>query len=64
VVYKQMHKKLARCDIGVLSCDLVAESAQVVYMPLTHPNLLLERVVGRVKFLENGLLRSENMSEM
>jgi hypothetical protein len=58
----QMHKKLARCDIGV-SCASVAESAQV-HAVNTSNHLLLERVVGCVEFLENCLLGSKNTSEM
>ena len=57
-----MLEKLSCCDVGE-SCDSVAESAQVHAVD-TPDYLLLERVVGRVIFPENGLLGGENTSEM
>ena len=46
----QVLEKLSRCDVGE-SCDSEAESAQVHAVD-TPDYLLLERVVGRVEFLE------------
>ena len=57
-----MLEKLSLSDVGV-SCDLVAESAQV-HAVNTPGYLLLERVVGCVEFLEDGLLSVKNTSEM
>ena len=57
-----MLEKLLRCDVSI-SCDSVAESEQV-HAVHTPDYLLLESVVGRVEFLEDGLLSVQNTSEM